>query len=76
MKDEVYTQCKLAKDNVTQVAFIPSCFAKFGELIMIRNKEGVWENGWAVIEVYQTLSKESALTQERAHVRHRKTTDI
>lgn len=76
MNDQVYTQCKLAKGNVTQVSFIPSQYAKFGELIMLRNAEGVWENGWAVIEVYQTLSKASVLTQERAHVRHRKTTDI
>lgn len=77
MKDEVYTQCKLVKGNVIQVAFIPSHFAKVNEPIKIKNTEtGEWDSGWVVTEVYQNLAKASVLTQERLYTKTRKTSDI
>jgi hypothetical protein len=75
-KDQSFTQCKLQKDNITQVSFIPTVFAKYDNVIKLKNAAGVWEDGWIVIEVGQTVSKAHALEQERVHMRTRKASDI
>lgn len=59
-----YTQCLLKRQNVTQVAWIPDCFAIRGNIIKIRNN-GEW-NSWLILEIYSTTQKEELIGVERA----------
>ncbi len=46
-----YAQCLLCNGCCIQMAWIPSEFAKVGNLISIKQEAG-WEEGWGVSAVY------------------------
>lgn len=67
-----YTQCKLTRDDQTQVAWIPTRGAKLNALVEIKPSDELW----TVIEKYGTLPEEVVRENERNHKNHRKATDI
>jgi hypothetical protein len=67
---KTYTQCVLVKDNRTQLTWIPSKFAKLGEILKLK-EHNVWEDGWIV----QFVGSEGPMPNSRQLIRgHRKMT--
>lgn len=66
-----YTQCKLQKNRVFQIAWIPSTFAVVNKYIKIKN-----DNGWKVIKIFNTISNDEAIEILKYHRTHRKGSDI
>jgi len=70
-----YKQCKLQRENVTQVAWIKSHLAKQGLTIKIK-EDGEWSEGWKVMSVGTAQSEEFINDFTDLHKKHRKVTDI
>lgn len=69
-----YVQCKLSKNNVVEVAFIPKEFAVIGRVLKIRDGE-TWKNGWVVIQTSSIIVDESHLPDSHREIAsHRKKT--
>ena len=76
MSDVFYRQCSLRRvDGHVDMSWIPEGFAKKGEYLRIR-RNGVWENGWQVVEVYDRESEKALLTHERDYLVQRAASDI
>lgn len=70
-----YTQCELVKGSAYQVSWIPSRFAKVGEVLKLRDSRGQWDNGWCVTKTYRTTSAPQVSVLSRLHLRNRKHSD-
>lgn len=69
-----YIQCKLSKNNLVRVAFIPKEFAIIGKSLKIKNGE-VWENGWVVVRTSTIIVDEAHLPDSHSEIKsHRKKT--
>lgn len=77
MKEIMYTQCKLRKNNLHQMSWIPSNFAKVGKVIKIRD-EGTdnWTDGWVVEEAYSSKPWKEVNEGSQLHKNQRKASDI
>jgi hypothetical protein len=51
-----YTQCKLERDDVVQVSWIPSRHAQLGKVLQLF-ENGDWIDGWVVKETWQTVDE-------------------
>lgn len=69
------TQCRLTKDNRTEVAFIPSKYAVEGSYIRIKQNK-VWSDGWLVAQAYNSLPDYLVKANSQEYKSHRKVTDI
>ncbi len=70
-----YSQCKLEREfscgTVTMVTWLPSQFASVGRSLRLK-EAGIWEDGWVVREVWQTLPEEQlpdSHAERKAHKR-------
>jgi len=70
-----YTQCYLAKANKRHIAWIPTKYAIINKIIKIE-LDGVWDNGWKVVEVYNTQSSKHTENHERDYLKQRSASDI
>jgi hypothetical protein len=53
--DDLYTQCRLRKDGLVRLSWIPRTFAKVGRMLKLREgKEAPWDDGWRVEGVFAT----------------------
>lgn len=69
-----YIQCKLQKDNLYQICFIPKEFSKIGKTIKIK-ENNIWNTGWVVSEVSEYEVDEKNLPDSHAEIKsHRKKT--
>lgn len=59
-----YKQCRLQRDNETQVTWLPEKFAKKGKVLRLNHT-----NGWIVMEVWASATEEFVLARERDNVR-------
>jgi hypothetical protein len=54
-----YTQCSLERQldlhTYRQVCWLPKQYADLDGPLEIKNSKGDWENGWRVVERYDTL---------------------
>ena len=77
MREEMYTQCKLKKDNSYQMSWIPSQFAKVGKVLKLRDEgTGEWDNGWVVEAAYSTRTWKEVNAASQLHKHQRKASDI
>ncbi len=60
---ELYRQCKMQRSTGYHTAYIPIAFAKHGKLVII---DGMGEEPWTVIEVYQSATREQLDTERGA----------
>ena len=78
-KGRPYNQCKIRKggkeQTVYQTVYIPSKYAEVGKSIKIR-ENGVWEDGWVVIEVWQEVDESYLYSLRNAWKRHSEVSDI
>jgi hypothetical protein len=71
-KEVEYRQCSMKRENSTQVAWIPTKYAKIGMILEI---EGI--EGWEVISAGQTvLDGRAVKVLEKSARNHRKHSDI
>ena len=70
-----YTQCHIQKNNKNDVAWIPSKFAVIGKIIKIKF-DGLWNNGWKVINTYSSNSEDHVLEHEMDYRKQRRASDI
>ena len=70
-----YTQCKINKKYKFDIAWIPSKFATIGKIIKIKI-DGIWNNGWSVIDVYSSNSEDHILEHEMDYRKQRRASDI
>jgi hypothetical protein len=68
---ETYTQCRLRRGAVEQVAWIPSSFAVHGKYVRIRDVDG-----WRVTSVGAEQSAEYRREHERDFRHQREASDI
>lgn len=78
---ETYTQCHLEKavlggKRLLETAFIPTRYAKLGKFLKLKQEDGIWNNGWKVTFVGQTLSADIVESNERDYLRTREASDI
>jgi hypothetical protein len=66
-----YTQCRLRRGKVEQIAWIPSEFAKKHKHLKIKE-----ENGWRVIGVGATVDESYLRRYERSYLDQRQASDI
>lgn len=67
-----FKQCalsRLARDDrnyrIRQVTWLPEQFAKVGMVLDLRDREGEWEEGWRVDDVWTTATEEYVREHER-----------
>lgn len=65
-----YTQCKLQREDLISVAYIPSKFAILDKTIHIN------DIAWKVIETYDTKSDEYIKSHENDYKKQRRMSDI
>ncbi len=53
----LFKQCKLQKDNVSLITWIPEFLAK-KDKVLRRKVDNMWIEGWQVVEVYNNKQKE------------------
>lgn len=70
--DEYYTQCELRSGKYKDVAWIPSCFAEIGKMLLIDG----YKNGWTVTQVFTTEKKEIINLKSRDYLKQREASDI
>ena len=67
-KSNLYTQCMITSSTSTGkkyfICWIPSKFAKPDHVISLKNKDGEWEGGWVVTEVYNSKTVEEVTKSE------------
>lgn len=73
--DEMHVQCKLRRGTLTTVSWIPSRYAKKGTYLKLKDDDGVWENGWEVIETWGKEKSTDVLARAEFHKTHRDGTD-
>jgi hypothetical protein len=73
-----YCQCRLQKTGKgvhwEQTSFIPEEFAVEGKIIKLRDKEGVWDDGWEVMETGAVHSEDNMPDWHSEIKHHRKNT--
>lgn len=62
----MYKQCRLQKANTTQVAWIPSEFAKIGWVLQIKEND-TWTDGWKVLSTSEAVEDKAVEHNSRAH---------
>lgn len=63
-ENDIYTQCRLKKNNQEQMAWIPFSLARPGNHLKIKEGEQ-WDDGWEVYSTYGTTTKRVLnITQE------------
>lgn len=75
MKDLHYIQCRMRKGMCYHTAWIPASFAKLNKILKIK-KDGIWEDGWKVIDTYGRLHKRYIEDHANDYQHHREATDI
>lgn len=72
----MYRQCKLNKNGMIRVAWVPEKFAKRGRYVCIKT-DGEWSDGWHVEEVYSMRMSHNDLIERSQDYKHqRKASDI
>lgn len=66
-----YNQCRLSKDKMRDVAWIPHQYAVVGKTLKIDGHDG-----WKVEEVWTEMDEEDLRDIERDHLKQRKASDI
>ena len=69
MKTKIYQQCLLRKGKITRVSWLPVKYAKKNKYLKLRNSydrgclrlDSEWEDGWQVLDVYDTKITEDKL---------------
>lgn len=72
---DLSTQCKLQRGNKITYSWIPKKFAVKGKFIKLKN-DGVWEDGWQVVEVWSTRTAEETAARRDDYKHQRKASDI
>ena len=79
-----YKQCLLHKQIInngkvtgiySEIAYIPNKFATKNKVLELKYN-GRWQDGWQIISVFDFDDEEFVKASQRAHLDHRKTTDI
>lgn len=79
MKNTLYKQCRLERveenSTISQVAWIPSKYAKIGGIVTIRNESDEWVDGWVVKSASDEELAEKDLPDSHQGIKgHRKST--
>lgn len=69
----MFTQVTLVKNNVSQTCYVPSKFAKLGLIVKVQ-KDGEWDDGWKVCEVYLGKTIDKPIHTDSSIRLHRKRT--
>ena len=77
---QYYYQCRLKKmvelgQLSHEVSWIPEKYAQKGRILKIK-RNGRWDNGWEVINVWGKKSKEEIMERSRYHMYQRQASDI
>jgi len=76
MKRTMYTQCLIVKQDgdrqISQTVWIPTKFAKAGNVIKIKDDSDEWEDGWNVLFTYSTMF--DVLDAQQSFKKHKKNT--
>jgi len=80
-KPKFYCQCRLTKSVGRgtiweQVSFIPEEFARLGEILELKDANGVWTNGWKVVSVGNKMDAAYVESNERNWTKQREASDI
>jgi hypothetical protein len=79
-RTSTYTQCRLEKQipagTARLMSWIPSAFATVGRVVKLREEGDVWNDGWRVVETFQTRSEAEVNILSHAYTKQRKASDI
>ena len=70
-----HRQCKLRRGNTVTYSWLPAIFSVIGKKIGLKNEKGIWEEGWAVEEVWAACKTTDVLLQAEFFKTHRDGTD-
>jgi hypothetical protein len=59
-----------------RTSWIPEVFAKVGNILKLRAKDGRWTDGWRVISASPPMDAQTVEANERNYLRQRKASDI
>jgi hypothetical protein len=74
-KQELYCQCRIAKGDIYQIAYIPKKLAVLNEVLKIK-ENGKWDNGWVVQEVWHEVDESFIDGMRNALIHHAEVSDI
>lgn len=74
---EMMVQCRLLKENKTQVAWIPLVEnLKVGSIVELKSEDSEDKQGWKVLEMWSKLPKEAVQERSQDYKNTRKASDI
>ena len=81
MKEQLYKPCRLIRitkrGEEETTSWLPVEFAIQDNYVKLRDKRGNWSNGWKIQSASGEAMPEKFVDQaSRAHLKHRKTSDI
>lgn len=82
MSQDFYVQCRLRRKirggGPLLVTWLPAKYAQKNKYLKLLNREGEWENGWRVLEVYNEIrvSRETIEKAERDWIYQRGESDV
>ena len=62
--------------KIRTVTWLPSRFAKIGDFVELKNKDGTWTDGWKVISAGSQMKTSSLVERSQDYKRTRKASDI
>jgi hypothetical protein len=74
--ESFHVQCRMKRKNANQTSYIPEQFARVGNIVKLKDQNGVWEDGWVIFQCGPRVL--SAVVNERGqdYKRTRKASDI
>lgn len=70
-----HVQCKIERNKEYDTCWLPEKFGHVGMIIELK-KDGEWEGGWMVVEVYDKLPTEMVEKHKNDYRSQRKVSDI
>ena len=71
-----HVQCKLRKGNEYQASWIPEKYARLGKFVKLQDEEGVWDDGWQVVEAHTRLDSKTVIERSQDYKKTRKASDV
>ena len=75
-KPETHTQCSLTKGALEMVSWIPTEVARVGNLVRLKDTDGVWTEGWRVRKTYATMETAECRDRSQDYKRTREASDV
>lgn len=78
VSEPIFKQCKIRKGYTIDILWLPEVYAVKGKFLKLKEKDGTWDDGWQVIDVFQSIKKNVKQIEvlESSYKHQRKMSDV